>query len=272
MSSRADELRRRYGFQTWSGNDVGDERVFFRDYCVRSQDIPVWHVVSRRRVLLPTGIWLDRASWMQPGDPWQRLLLVESYECRSRDEAQELLAELLAQFQMPPALVAVADGRGGNAFADPQGANGLFVLGNVVARFGSGSAAPAPATAVADHLRTLMAARPPLRPAGVQERLARPRVAHRRTRTVVGAPTPIDVAMATRARAPRAGAPRAAAVSVEPDTYLKVFSRHGEVRADEDDRLVFVPDSSGETELELFDVHADGADAVRMTVEVDEPS
>ncbi len=64
---------------------------------------------SRRRVLLPQGIWLDRATWTQPADVYQRLLLVESYECRTRGEAQDLLVGLLAQFQVPPDLAAVAD-------------------------------------------------------------------------------------------------------------------------------------------------------------------
>jgi hypothetical protein len=270
MSSRADELRRRFGFQDRLAYDIGDERVFFRGYSVREQDIPIWHVVSRRRVLLPNGIWLDRASWMQSGDPWQRLLLVESYECRSRDEAQDLLAELLTQFQMPPALVTVRDGRGGIAFYDPRGSEGLFVLGNVVLRVGSGSVVTAPATAVADYLRTLMAARPT---SGLPEPPApsRPRSVRSRRRAVAGAPTPINVRMATR---PRARQPTAAgaATNVEPDRYLTVFSRHGEIRADENDRLQFVPDGSGETVVEMFDVHADGADALRMIVDVDEPS
>ncbi len=59
---------------------------------------------------------------------------------------------------------------------------------------------------------------------------------------------------------------------VQPEGYLKVFSRHGEVRTDDDDRLVFVPDRSGLATLELYDVRDDGADAVALTIEVDEPS
>src|SRR5262245_45705602 len=161
VSARASMMRRQLGVPARVDYDIGDERIYFRGYTVREQDIPVWHVVSRRRVLLPDGVWLDRASWMQSGDPYQRVLLVESYECRSREAAQDLLAELLAQFQLPPGLVTTRDSRGGIALNDPRGVDSVFSVGNVVVRVGSGSVIPAPATAVADYLRTLMTARPP---------------------------------------------------------------------------------------------------------------
>ena len=279
MILRSEGIRRRFGFDEWGLADVGDERVHFRDFRVRELDIPVWHVLSRRRVLLPQGIWLDRATWTQPADVYQRLLLVESYECRTRGEAQDLLVGLLAQFQVPPDLAAVADARGGHAFVDQRGGDSLFVIGNVAVRVATGSTVPAPAHAVADHVRTIMATRSSLPHAAP----AASSTARRRKRTVIGDPVAIDLPMATRARARRPGAvappsaptgqaPMMARRPVQPEGYLKVFSRHGEVRTDDDDRLVFVPDHSGLATLELYDVRDDGADAVALTIEVDEPS
>src|SRR5262245_43829566 len=201
VSARASVMRRQLGVPSRVDYDIGDERIFFRGYTVREQDIPVWHVVSRRRVLLPDGVWLDRASWMQSSDPWQRVLLVETYECRSREDAQDLLAELLAQFQLPPSLVTSRDGRGGIALNDPRGSESVFSVGNVVVRVGSGSVVPAPAAAVADYLRTMMATRPaePMTVAAeAPTAAAASRAARRRRRTVVGARTPVEEVTARR--------------------------------------------------------------------------
>jgi hypothetical protein len=272
VSTRADVMRRQLGVPARVDFDIGDERVFFRGYSVREQDIPIWHVVSRRRVLLPDGVWLDRASWMQSGDPWQRVLLVETYECRSREDAQDLLAELLAQFQLPPNLVTSRDGRGGIALTDPRGSESVFSVGNVVVRVGSGSVVPAPAAAVADYLRTMMATRPaePMTVAAEAPVGARPRAARLRRRTVVGAPTPVEEV--TARRRPVTPVTAGAASNVEPEGYVKAFSRNGDLRVGDDERVEFIPDASGEGVVEVFDVGARGAEASRLVIDVDAPS
>ena len=266
MDARKDDLRRRFGFAGWNRYDVGAERLFFRGYRVRDQDIPVWQVVSRRRIRLPTGLWLDRASWMHAGDPLQRLLLLDTYETASRAAAQEVLVDLLAEFQVPPVLVRTADDIGGTAFVDPRGGIALSVLGNVVVRIGSGSVVAAPAVQVADHVRAQMAGRPRLRtadgPAAGAEGVRAVRLPSRGT---AGRPAPIELTATGRAETVAGAEPGA-------DTFLKVFSRNGEVRADPEGRLELVPDAAGEATVELFEVHPDGAEAVRAVMEVDGPS
>jgi hypothetical protein len=268
VDARAEELRRRFGVVAWPRHDVGEERLFFRGYRVGERDIPTWQVVSRRRVRLPGGLWLDRASWTLAGDPLQRLLLVDTYEAESRAAAQDVLVELLGEFQVPAALLRTDDAIGGTAFTESRGGFALYVLGNVAVRIGSGSPAPAPAPAVADHVRARMAARPPLgRAADVSAAGAVPmRAVRATTRAIAGHPVPLEAE-------PVAGRAAVRDATAGDGTYLKAFSTNGEVRAGPDGGLEVVPDAEGETAVEIFDVHTDGtAGAVRVVMDVDPPS
>jgi hypothetical protein len=53
---------------------------------------------------------------------------------------------------------------------------------------------------------------------------------------------------------------------------VKAFSRNGDLRVGDDDRVEFVPDAGGEGVVEVFDVGARGAEASRLVIDVDAPS
>ena len=100
VSQRAQQVKSVVDFDSWPQHDVGKERLYLRNLRLADEDLEGWHALSSRRSALPNGIMLGRSTWSR-GQDADDLILVETYECPTRESARDILLELLAQFQLP---------------------------------------------------------------------------------------------------------------------------------------------------------------------------
>jgi hypothetical protein len=250
-SPRAEQLKSILGFENWPDTDVGSDRLFVWNFRATDGDVDDWHIVSQRRACLPSGVCVGRSSWQRTVDPIGQLLLIDSYECRSRAQARETVIDLLAHFQLPRPFEMSEQSTAGIELVDSDGANSLVVIGNLVVRVASGSQAPSPTTAISQELSTRLATRPEVT---TRKRM----VAPQRRSLRVAEPFRLDVPFEPAAR--RLDTP-------DSSTYLKVFTRQGEAQA-VDDAIVYTPTASGAEEVECYSVRPKGADFVRYAFDV----
>ena len=215
--------------------------------------------------ILPNGICVGRTTWQRPGGSADDLLLIESYECPRREVAHDTLLELLATFQIPRDFVPDVDAPAGLQLVDADGTNALVAVGNLVLRVSSGGSAPIPARLISRQVVGRVALRPAARPTPGATTGARPAAGvRRRKRLAVGDSMPVEPGRKLRERG---------ADATEPDRYLKLFTRGGHIRA-EDDRLIFVAEDPGDAEIEYYslaDHDESDVECVRLDLAVDAP-
>jgi hypothetical protein len=263
VSARAARMKSTIGRDGFPATDVGDDRLFVWNYHVREPDVEDWHVVSTRRACLPTGICVGRTTWQRPGGSADELLLIESYECPRREVAHDTLLELLATFQIPRDFEPDVDAPAGLQLVDADGTNALVAVGNLVLRVSSGGSVPIPARLVSRQVVGRVAARPTARPPGATN-AARPVPMRRRKRLAVGDSTPIEPGQKLCERGVDAA---------EPGRYLKLFTRGGHIRA-EDDKLTFVAEDPGDAVIDYYSLASDDdtdTERVRVDLTVHEP-
>lgn len=257
LTPRAHRIRQEIGAEELPATDVGNEQLFVWNYRIVDNDVADWHIVSSRRTVLPTGVCVGRTTWQLPGGSAEELLLVESYECPDREQAQELLLELLATFHVPRDFTPAPDPAAGFQLLDAGGSNALVAVGNLVLRVSSAGGRPVPADLILQQL--------------VERVAARPDAAAERLDAGAEASSPERLAVGDRlvVRPPERLTGRGDDAAAEPT--LKLFTRGGRVRA-VDDELVFEAAEAGDAAVDSYAVDADehGAEVERMQLAVDE--
>jgi hypothetical protein len=255
VTPRAARIRDAIGHREPPATDVGPDRVFVWNYQLHDADVDDWHMVSTRRTCLPDGLCLGRSAWQRPGGSADDLLLVEWYECATRESAHDVLVELLATFEVPRDFAPDPDSPAGFQLVDADGTNALIAVGNLVLRVSSGGSEPIPARLVSRQLIQRVATRPERTTAR-----AAPTTSRRRKRLAVGDSIAIE---------PGRRLGRRDTDTAEAAPSLKLFARGGQVRV-VDDEIVFVAEEPGDAAVECYSAGDDDSqvELVRLDVAV----
>lgn len=149
-NAKLEFLKKHYAFEEWFGRNTLDENLLVWKFFPGESEIPGW-VPQRVQLIVapapasedgPADDAMKESSSPRPSlvqSLWQSggagdeeaLLRVDSFECASREAAQEYLLRALGEFQSPD-LVETSDVGGDVAFTFGGGASVLFARGNMV--------------------------------------------------------------------------------------------------------------------------------------------
>ena len=127
--ARRDQLSERYGFREWLGTRAPTKNIFIWGLAFGGNELPGWQL--QRTQLIPGQVHAIHSVWLQKATRGPALLVVDAYECSSRAAAQEVLLDLLGDFQSPLVERLREPPAGELAFGPPGDALAVFVRGNV---------------------------------------------------------------------------------------------------------------------------------------------
>jgi hypothetical protein len=263
---RSAQLKHRYGFDRWNTSVAHATRLFFWNFRVFETAVPDWSMASRRFTPLPTGIGLNRAVFRRGGSE-ERVMLLDTYECESRESAHAVLIDLMGTYQVPVAFFPPATTGADVEFAMSGEATIVQAIGNLVVRWQSVGTEPEPAGPPAANLVTHLVATPDTPTSGAAvpvgedtAGLAGPTPEFLGEGTV-GHFLPLDL-----------GPPIDGIVRRAPNTeaYVKLVTSKGEPRM-RGDRLVYAPEEPGEVTVDMFVVSRETITRRRYALRVRNP-
>lgn len=262
------ELKRRYNFDEWRGNNTLAEKLFIWNFFFKGDEFPNWQPYRMRELgPPPTGevsmaveeeageaprliqsVW--RPSQGSPGAAFS----VDDYECASQSAAHELLVRILGRFQSPLVNRQAEPSVGDVTFVHPGNSLILFARANHIIVIRSIGGTPIPVSNLAGQLDQELISKPPAPVSRLRPSIRS--LAPATTEVEVGSQVPLEI--------------EAAPVTRQPLMY-KIFSRTGEVVAKES-QLLYQPTEPGEQDLEVYAVAPDrGVGTGRIQFMVKQP-
>ena len=244
----SETLKERYRFDEWKHAGLEGEQLFVRNYRVQGDELPN-RLVRTRVARLGAARRLNTSTWESLAAFGGRPVVVDVFEHPSREEAQEALLELTAEFHRPVELEGKTGDGGDVRVTTPDGAWFAFTRGNLLVRIVSGNGLTTPARTVAEQIDGALMSKPPAEVVTTEED----------PRTLLAPAAPASFS-AARARFPRAEA-AAAELAEEDETpeeekpFIKVFTKGAKVEAPED--MVITPDTT-DMQVEVFEEEPGG--------------
>jgi hypothetical protein len=181
-----DDAKRRYEFATWAGRNRLPLDLHVRDVFIPRDRLGAVQLLRSRAQ--PVGRRASTSLWSGPDDLGGPALRLDLVEHRDREEAHEVLAAVLANFESP--MVLESDkGIGDIAFTAPGGRAIAFSRANLTILLANVSVVPLDITAIAEALDDWITAAP--RRASSSVGAAAPTIAL--PRTAAGAMRRVDV-------------------------------------------------------------------------------
>ncbi|HSK72371.1 MAG TPA: hypothetical protein VK892_11780 [Pyrinomonadaceae bacterium] len=134
--SKVEYLKKHYAFDEWRNRNTLDDNLFVWKFFPSENELAGWQPRRVQRVELPEveksdGPTFIQSIWQGAEDETETLLRVDSFECRSLEDAHEYLLQTLGEFQSP-LLKRTEEIAGDVAFTFPGETTALFARANLV--------------------------------------------------------------------------------------------------------------------------------------------
>lgn len=137
MTEQPESIKEKYDFAAWRGINRLDRELSVRNISLPKGLIAGLETTRIREIDPGDGSRLLRMSWPVPGHT-SALLLMDIRECKSREDAHDVLLELLANLQAPDVKRLGVDAPGDIAFSRDLSTAVVFARGNVVFSINNG--------------------------------------------------------------------------------------------------------------------------------------
>jgi hypothetical protein len=127
----------KFDFAAWKGTNRLGRELSVRNIAFPKDLVAGFESARTREIDPRDGTRLLRLSWELPGKEGATLVM-DVRECQTRDQAHDVLLELLANMQAPDVKRLGEDAPGDVAFARDSSTAMVFARGNVVISIGNG--------------------------------------------------------------------------------------------------------------------------------------
>jgi hypothetical protein len=127
----------KFEFAAWKGTNRLGRELLIRNIAFPKDLVAGFESARTREIDPGDGTRLLRVSWPLPGREGASLVM-DVRECKTRDQAHEVLLELLANMQAPDVKRLGEDAPGDVAFARDSSGAMVFARGNVAISIGNG--------------------------------------------------------------------------------------------------------------------------------------
>ncbi len=236
--SQIEHLSRHFEYESWRGRTTLGENLFVWKFTLFGDEFPGWRPYRIQSLQTPGGPRSLLSIWQPSEDKANTLFSVDTFECASRADAQELLLRTAGEFQSPLLRREPQSAVGDVLFTVPGNTSALYARANLVVLLRNAGQETIPVADFARRFDQDLTRRPESETATGHPIIRRFQAANEVVRT--GTSVPLDV---------EASDPRNRPV------YYKFFSGLGEV-TEHDGRLRYQSQSAGSETITLFVVNA----------------